>query len=246
MDYEKQILVPGILGGMGPKAHIYFEELLLQARKSSTDQANPAWILASATQVPDRTGSYADPAACIAELVGWSKRLEKAGVDFLVVVCNTSHIYYDQVQSQLQIPWLHLIKLTHAYILQRFSVQAVGLLATTGTVKSQIYHSDQFDLITPKWDASGQERVMEIIYDPEWGLKTSRVTPQAIESLAEQVRILQQQGAELIILGCTEFSILQPYLPEFSQILLDPLRIAARQTLDLAYGHSPLTSLYDQ
>ena len=140
-----QVALPGIIGGLGPLAHIQFEQILLDRscrRGAGCDQAHPEWVLMNATQTPDRTQSIKGVVSdCTPYLVKYGQRLHRAGADFLVVTCNTAHAFYPQVQAQLEIPWIPLMHCTTQVIREQFPAgRQVGILATDGTLHTQLYH----------------------------------------------------------------------------------------------------------
>ncbi|MBW4467418.1 MAG: amino acid racemase [Pegethrix bostrychoides GSE-TBD4-15B] len=246
----QQVAIPGILGGMGPLAHLEFERRLIQhnlERGASCDQDYPVWILIGASDIPDRTQSLAGLAAdCTPWLVRYGRLLAQAGADFLVVTCNTSHAFYNRVQPQLDIPWLRLMDCTAEFIHQQYpQIQRVGILATDGTLQAELYSQPLLDMgLTPILPVAHQAQVMQAIYHPSWGIKASGtwVSDQALEQLRQAIIGLQQQGAELVIAGCTELSV---GLARMSDLLLpwvDPLDVMAGLSLDLAFGHRPIHS----
>lgn len=242
-----QVLIPGILGGLGPLAHIQFEQVLLERsrlRGAGCDQEHPEWVLVNATPVPDRTQSLKGLAPdCAKFLVKYGQRLEKAGADFLVVTCNTAHAFYDVVQPQLALPWIPLMGCTTQRIVEQFpSIQKVGILATDGTLQTQLYHRSLSQAgLQPVWPTVAspmQHRVMQSIYHPTWGIKTTgaKVSERALVELECAVAWLKDQGAEVVIAGCTELSVACAQLSALSLPWIDPLTAIADITLDLAYG----------
>lgn len=249
-----QQAIPGILGGMGTLAHLEFERRLLEtqtARGAYRDQQHPVWILINATDVPDRTQSLLGKAnSCVPWLVRYGRRLEAAGADFLVVVCNTAHAFYDQVQPHLSIPWLHLTDLTSQFIAKTYpGLKTIGVLATDGTLGSKLFETSLLKCgLTPLSFELGsdlQQFVTQSVYHPEWGIKStgSQVSPQAMAALNIAMTALEHQGAELIIAGCTELSVAFRQTNRGHCPIVDPLNVLATRTLDLAYGKCSLEAL---
>lgn len=199
---EQQVAVPGILGGLGPLAHIELEKRILRQRHEQRDvrcdQDYPSWLMVSATQTPDRTESLKTSpnknssnkndsnknssnersSACISALQQSAQLLEKMGSDFLVVPCNTAHAFYGPVQAAIDIPWVHLMDVTTGFIRQQYpNVIRVGVLATDGTIKARLYadslRKEGFVPIEPVYGSLEQKQVMKIIYASEWGIKTT-------------------------------------------------------------------------
>lgn len=243
----QQVKLPGILGGLGPLAHIEFEQRLLHhssRRGAQCDQEHPNWVLLSAASTPDRTRSLAGTGPdCLPHLIRSARLLETMGACFLVVTCNTAHGFYSTVQAQLGIPWLHMMDATAAYIAEGFpNVRRVGVLATDGTLRSHLYTTSltQYGIspILPPLGSPIQHRVMQSIYSPDWGIKATGVwvSDIALIELIVASRWLATQGAELIIAGCTEISIGLAKLSQLPINWIDPLDVMANLTLDLAYG----------
>ena len=252
---HRQLKLPGILGGLGPLAHIEFEQRLLHhssRRGAQYDQDHPNWIVLSAASTPDRTKSLMGTGPdCVPYLVDSAHRLNAMGADFLVVTCNTAHSFYQTVQAQLDIPWLHMMDATVSYIAENFpTVQQVGVLATDGTLRSQLYSTSlaQYGItaILPPLGSSIQSRVMESIYSPDWGIKATGawVSNIALIELIVAARWLADQGAELIIAGCTEISIGLARLSQLPISWIDPLDVMANLTLDFTYGFVPVHCAY--
>ena len=253
-DASTQVALPGIIGGLGPLAHIEFERRLVDLsvrRGARCDQDHPVWILVNAADTPDRTRSLkGNVENCTPWLLRYGHLLEKAGTDFLVVTCNSAHAFYSQVQAQLSLPWLHLMDCTASKIREQFpDAQRIGFLATDGTVQMGLYSTSlkQAGLtpICPSLGSHIQTRVMQAIYAPSWGIKSSGVwiSDSALYAIEGAMAWLKHQGAELVIMGCTELSVAIAKLKHPPLPWIDPLDVVAQLTFDLAYGHRSLHSI---
>ena len=94
----QQVAIPGIVGGLGPLAHIELEKCLLRSRQQRSevlcDQDYPTWLVVSATQTPDRTRSFNQTGdCCIPALTEYAQLLQRMGSDFLLIPCNTAHAF---------------------------------------------------------------------------------------------------------------------------------------------------------
>lgn len=249
LDYTavRQVAIPGILGGLGPLAHIEFERRLLTEstrRGARCDQDHPTWLLVNATAIPDRSRSIAGEVEdCTPWLVRYGQLLESAGVNFLIVPCNTAHAFYDRVQPQLNIPWIHLMTCTSKYIMETYpTAQRIGVLATDGTLKTGLYSKSLaragLTPIMPALDSDIQQKAMRVIYDPNWGIKASGtwISDQVLTLLEDISGWYAKQGADLLIAGCTELSVGCAHAQNLAVPWVDPLDAAAKITLDLAFG----------
>ena len=140
-------------------------------------------------------------------LIDAALKVQAAGADFLLLCTNTMHKVADQVEASLQIPLLHIADAT-AKKLVADGIKTVGLLGTAFTMEEDFYRDRlerKFDLevITP--NASDREVVHNVIYQELCVGKTSD------ESKTEYLRIIEalaNDGAEAVILGCTEIGML--------------------------------------
>ena len=251
-----QVAIPGILGGLGPLAHIELEKRILQIchqqRAVRCDQDYPTWIVVSATQVPDRTCSLRkenihEGRDCLSALQHYARSLQDMGSDFLVVPCNTAHAFYGLVQAEIDIPWLHLMDVTTRFIRQQYpDVSRVGVLATDGTIKARLYADSLRKAglmpIEPAYGSLLQKQVMQSIYASTWGIKTAgiRVSDRALKQVSEAAASLCVDGAEVIIAGCTELSIACAQLQAMPMPWVDPLDAIAASILSYAYGDRTL------
>lgn len=250
-----QVAIPGILGGLGPLAHVEFERQLIEINAqhwyAHRDAQHPIWILINGTNVPDRTRSLSGLAEdCTPWLLHYGQILQRAGAQFLVITCNTAHGFYHKVQPHLEIPWLHLMEITSHHIRQHYPhCQKIGILATDGTVKHQLYDiSLRRYGLTPlslQDQPELQRLVMASIYHPQWGVKATGdwVTTEALAALDQALQWLHHQDCQLVIAGCTEISV--AFARHAPQMVpwVDPLTVAAHFTLDLAYGRRQISHL---
>nr|WP_256369410.1 amino acid racemase [Methanococcoides sp. AM1] len=152
--------------------------------------------------------------------------MENAGAEVIAIPCNTMHYFYRELQNSTRIPIINMISETTSYIHKAFpEIKKIGLLATTGTLMTRLYHDsiDGIEIITP--DEELQERVMNSIYGEE-GIKAGYIEGSARENILEVIEVLIKEGAEAIILGCTELTLLS-IKEEVPVPLIDPSQILA-------------------
>ncbi len=227
----------GILGGMGPEATADLFRKIIRATPAKTDQEHLRVIIDSNPQIPDRTAAIlaggADP---VPALQMTARNLERAGAGLIVVPCNTAHYFYPQIAAAVQIPVLHMIRETVAAILRLpVTVQTVGLLATTGTIRTALYHRELaaggLSVLTPA--EADQTLVMEAIYGPD-GIKAGGMALPG-ETLRQAAATLIGAGAEAIICGCTEIPlVLQD--GDLAVPVLDPTWVLAAAAVRAALG----------
>jgi len=140
-------------------------------------------------------------------LINAAKSLEAMGAEGIVICTNTMHKVANIVQSAITIPLLHIADATGEK-LKTDGVKQVGLLGTAFTMAERFYSShltDKFNLnvLTPTTDE--QTVIHDIIYNE---LCKGVVSEASRNCYIEIINNLQQQGAEAVILGCTEISLL--------------------------------------
>ena len=137
---------------------------------------------------------------------GAAEALERAGADFLLLCANTSHKFCGQIARRVRIPVLHIVDAVTAE-LRRRGLKTVGLLGTKYTMGEDFYISRLNDagirVLTP--DAEGMEAVNRIIYDE---LCRGIVREDSRVAMLEQIEAMRRQGAEGVILGCTELGMM--------------------------------------
>lgn len=226
----------GVLGGMGPEATNRLCALITELTPVSKDQEHIPVITFNNSLIPERVGAICgNTKSPVPEMIRTARVLEQAGADMILMPCNLAHYFIEEVQSEIEVPLLNMIEETVKFVVARHpNVHKVGLLASTQTIKQRLYNNAfaqyQRDVISP--EASEQEsKVMEAIYG-ERGIKCGHKDgPRAL--LMEAALKLATEGAQLIIAGCTEVSLVleQNSLP-FP--VVDPMEILARVAIEKA------------
>lgn len=206
-------VIIGIFGGMGPEATADMYRTIIEITPAATDQEHIPVLIFSNPKVPDRTASIAGGGEKIKPYLKYSvRKLEQAGASFIIIPCNTVHYYYDYMQESVDIPVINMIRETAAEVSERYpGIKKIGLLATTGTIKSGLYNRELeaagYEVLVPD-DSVEVNCVMKAVY----GIK-SKTEPRVSEDLlAFAGQHLADRGAEVIVLGCTEIPL--AYNPE--------------------------------
>ena len=221
----------GVIGGLGPQATVYFMERVVAFTKAFSDQEHVNMLILNHAAIPDRTAwilrkNDQNPEPL---LVQDAHLLDEMGADFIVIPCNTAHCFYEAIQSAVSVPVVHLIEETVRYAqLWRKPSPTIGILATTGTIHTRIYQ----DAIQNKglsWvvpDAPVQAKVMSVIYDRvKCGLAVEK------NEMASFLAHLRQKGADVILLGCSELSVLKGALHLTDDDIVDSIDVLALETV---------------
>lgn len=197
----------GVLGGVGPLATAYFLNHVVRLTVAERDQDHVDMVVLNHATVPDRTEfilgrSTEDPGPVLARD---ARRLEAFGADFLVMPCNTAHYFTQQVLDAISVPFVSIVATTVDAARERVpDLRAVGLLATSGTASSGVYQDafGAYGVTTLLPDDADQAVVSSIIYDQ---VKAGR--PADLAALRGVASHLVERGAQAVILGCTELSV---------------------------------------
>ena len=198
----------GLIGGMSWESTVTYYQLINQAVKEALGGLHSAKLLLysmdfAQIEACQSAGAWAQSGEL---LIDAGLRLERAGVDFLVICTNTMHKLVPQMEERLSVPILHIAQAT-AHALHDAGIGTVGLLGTKYTMQQDFYKERLIQagiqVLLPGPD--DMELVNRVIYEELClGIISDR-------SKAEFLRIigaLAARGAKGVILGCTEIGLL--------------------------------------
>lgn len=195
----------GIIGGMGPMATLDLFGKIIARTDAKTDAEHIRVYIDCHTGIPDRTQAilYGGESP-VPHILESAKKLATMGADFLLIPCNTSHYFYEEIVAGSPVPVMNMVR-TAAEELERRGISRVGLLATDGTLRSGVYQKElaarNIETLCPT-DAE-QREVMRLIYE---GVKADAPTFDTTVLLS-MTRRLKRAGAECLVLGCTELPL---------------------------------------
>ncbi len=217
----------GMLGGMSWESTVPYYQIINRYIQQQLGGLHSARIVLHSVNFAEveqlqHTGQWDKAGDLLAEAaVG----LEHAGADFLIICTNTMHKVAHQIQERLTIPLLHIADPT-AQALVEAGFKRVALLGTAFTMEQNFYKQrlvEQYGLEVMIPDERQRKQVHQIIYDELCQGKINEDSRRTYVQIAES---LAEQGAEAIILGCTEISLL--LTPEYTSIpLFDTTRLHA-------------------
>ena len=221
----------GVIGGVGPMATVYYMQRVIEMTKAGCDQEHINMLVFNDCDIPDRTAFITEksPDNPLPVMVEDAKRLEAAGCEFVVIPCNTAHYFYDELEQAVEIPVVNIVEETIRYAKARVQdLSCVGIMATTGTIVTGTYqkYAERSGLSFAVPDENEQNLLMQIIYD---GVKAGKPVPRAdFDRVANHLRA---KGAQCLILGCTELSVLKRDLPINDPDVLDSIDVLASETV---------------
>ena len=226
----------GILGGMGPDATLDLFRKIILLSAVEKDQDHFRIIIDNNPKIPDRTAAiFGKGENPLPVLQKTAKNLEKAGTDFIIMPCNTAHYFISEIQQSIKIPILNMIKETAHLVKSIFpSIKNVGLLATKGTYKTELYNSffkeKNIKVLMPS--PPEQEIIMKVIYKVKSGILSEEMKKQMIAISEEQIK----KGAQAIIAGCTEIPLILKN-EDLKVPVIDPTNILAKRAVEEAKKH---------
>ena len=220
--------VLGVIGGLGPLATAHFLELTTRMTDAKAEQQNLDMIVYNFPSIPDRTG-YILGSNLKSPLPGllWAGRnLDRQGVDHIAIPCVTAHFFYEELQYAIRTPIIHGVRETARYLKEQ-GVSSAGILATDGTVFSGLFSRALSDAGIQSLIPSKQRQtdVMELIYEDI--KKGKKPDMEKFHAVSEELR---GKGAQVLILGCTELSLIKKDFA-IGPGYLDAMEVLARESL---------------
>ena len=234
-DLEKTV---GIMGGLGPEATADFFSKLIAATPAASDQDHLHILIDNNPKVPNRHLAIRGESPSVGpDLVAMARRLEAAGADFLVMVCNTAHAWTGDIRAAISIPFISFIEEVVDHITATYASGPVGIMAADGCLEAELYQdalrARGFEPLC--WDKAELERFMTLVFRIKAGERDDAMG-QEMADLAED---LASRGASLIISGCTEI----PLVLDAADVrvpLISSSDLLVQRTVDYARGTRPL------
>jgi aspartate racemase len=226
----------GLIGGMSWESTAVYYRLLNEIVRARLGGLHSAELLLWSfdfheVEACQSAGRWDQATALMVAAAG---RLERGGAELLLICTNTMHKMAAEVQAAVSVPLLHIADATAAPIKQR-GLGKVGLLATAYTMEQDFYRGrltadHGLKVLVP--DAAGRKIVHDIIYDE---LCRGVIRPESKARYQEIVADLLAEGAEGVILGCTEVGLLIGE-DDVPAPVFDTTFLHAQAAVDLALG----------
>lgn len=198
----------GLIGGMSWESTVSYYQQINQGVKARLGGLHSAKIILISVDFAEiealqHQGDWVSAGAILADA---AQRLELAGAGAFMICTNTMHKVVEQVQAAVSIPNLHIAEET-AIRLQQDNISKVGLLGTAFTMEQAFYRErleqNAIEVLTP--NSENRQEVHRIIYEElclgEVRLDSERYYRKVVDGLASQ-------GAQAVVLGCTEIGLL--------------------------------------
>lgn len=221
--------VLGVIGGLGPLATARFLELTVQMTDAATEQDNVNMIVYNFPAIPDRTGYIlgSNLRSPLPGLLSVGRELDRQNVRCIAIPCVTAHYFYDELEQGLRSPILHGVRETVAHLKEQ-GVGSAGVMATEGTIISGLFSRELLEAgIRPVLPSKARQGdVNHLIYN---NIKAGIPAEQDRFGAVEEE--LRRRGAEAIILGCTELSLVKRDMA-LGHGYLDAMEVLAKRAIE--------------
>lgn len=231
----------GIIGGMGARAGVLLMQKIVDYSPVCRDQDFLEIILHSNACIPDRTKALLyNEESPEQELIRSVKGFSAYDTEVIVLACITAYYYYDTLQDHTNAHILHPVKILLEHIQTAYpGLQRIGLLASTGAIKTGIFHEIfepcKMEIITLD-EQSQEEQFMRSLYMPE-GLKSGTISGQARQLFFGALEDLREKRVDIVVGGCSEVSILLDQR-DLDIPYVDIMDLLAKEAVRLCYNLS--------
>lgn len=222
----KRIKTLGIIGGLGPETTArFYMEVVFACSKISGRRPQ---ILISNVAVPLSVEKMIITEAKKADdilpfLLNAAKQLENGGASFIVIPCNTVHIFIEEIRESVNIPVLSIIEET-ANFLSKQKIKKVGVFSTAATIQNKLFDE--------KLTKSGIEmKIPNSSNQLSMGAIINRLVnnKQTKEDKDKFIRIIEDTKIKNVVLACTDLQILNPRIAGVK--IFDTMDILAKSAI---------------
>jgi aspartate racemase len=221
----------GIIGGLGPETTAeFYLAINFGCYKKNRINRPPVliWNVPLRYQVEkDLLTKATGEGRYIPYLTDAAKRLEDGGADFIVMPCNSLHMFIDEIRRSVKIPVLSILEETSLF-LKKKGIKKVGVLATSSLLKKKLYEGylqqNGIEQILP--DDLDQEKLGRMISN----LVMNRYDNRDRQRLLEIINKFADKDVKEVILACTDLQLLLPHHDKLH--IYDTMKIFADATVD--------------
>jgi len=199
----------GLLGGMSWESTVGYYRAINEGVKNTLGGLHSAKIAMYSVDFEpieklQHAGDWKGTAIILSEA---ARSVESAGADFLLICTNTMHKVAPEIEKSIKIPLLHIADAT-GEVLVHEGIKTVGLLGTAFTMEQDFYKgrlSENYGLNVLVPNEEDRQIVHKIIYQE---LCLGKIQADSKTEYLRIIDMLANQGAEAVILGCTEIGML--------------------------------------
>ena len=204
-------------------------ELIIRMTKADCDQDHLDVLIYNRPKTPDRTRyilglSNEDPTPV---MIDTGRKLVEQGAECLAIPCITAHYFHERLEGAIGTPIIHLVKEVVSH-LKDHQIQKVGIMATDGTITTGLFQKELklqgMEACVPS--PANQSNVMHLIYQ---NVKAGKAPEMDLFFQIEED--LRKQGAQVIVLGCTELSLIKRD-EKIGKDFLDAMEVLAKTAIE--------------
>jgi aspartate racemase len=228
----------GMIGGMSWESSLEYYRLVNELVKEKLGGYHSAKVIMvsldfAEVELLQHEGRWQEAGKMMADS---ALTLQTSGADFVVLCTNTMHKCTPEIEAAIQIPFLHIVDPT-AEAICKMGIKTIGLLGTRFTMEEDFYKGrlkDKYGLYVIIPSTADQEKIHQVIFQE---LVLGKINTDSRKDYLDIINNLIQNGAEGIILGCTEIGLLinpdDVHVPVFDTTILH-----ARAAVDFAFQPS--------
>ena len=220
----------GIIGGLGPETTSdFYLDIVFSCQKK--DKTHRPSIIIARVPLP-----YKIEKEAIVKNIGFerippflikeAKKLEKAGADFIVMPCNSLHVFIKEIRNAVDIPVLSIVEETVKF-LKKNNLNKAGIISTSATIKNKLYENalveNEIGYETP--DDFQQAKLGKVIFN----LVTGKQSNKDREDLIQIINAFEKKNVDCVVLACTDLGLLIPQHPALK--IFDTMKIFADATV---------------
>ena len=219
----------GVIGGLGPETTAeFYLEVVFQCQKQNTVE-RPLMVISSVPLLLDiereLVASNTGTERYIPFLVNEAQRLEKSGVDFLVMPCNSLHVFINEIRNSVNVPVLSIVEETLRY-LENKNYRRVGLISTSATVANSVYEQalqkSGIEYVAPNdLQKAHIDKIIQRLIEGQH-LNSDR------ELIVKVIQDLVDANVDSVALACTDLQLLLPSSDTVE--VFDTMKILATST----------------
>ncbi len=193
----------GVLGGIGPEATgEFYNKFIKKLQEQGFIKTNKDFPQIVINSIPAPELIYDEISdEELQPYIDGLKELDRLGADFIVMVCNTIHLYYDRLQKEINTPILDLREEVRQ-LLKRKRISSTLIIGTPNTIKQGLYRFKGIKSLEP--DKKEREQLTDSIFNFNKGIDGQKQTQKVRRICGKYLN----KGAKTVILGCTEFAVM--------------------------------------
>ncbi len=219
-----------IIGGLWPETTSEFYLDVMFSCQEEKSESMP-WIVIASVALPYKIEENAIANNCWFELIlpfllKEARRLEKSGVDFIVLPCNSLHLFIEDIRKSVSIPVLSIVEETIKYI-QKKGYWTVGIVSTSATIENKLYENafEKSNIHYKTPNPYDQAKMWKFIMNLVRWQQNNRDREEFINIIWK----FEQQWVDAVALACTDLQLLIPTNKNI--IIFDTMKILSQSTV---------------